>query len=474
MELRLFSSIDSFDEKAFRSLLAAMREAGRWIPASLEASKKFAEAAGVSTDTTLKLPSFWPHAAHAPKVEVFFSDAIVFFVADVNDLARATKGISWLFSGGNRRAPHWVSMRGTIIGAIGVTGSVQEKRIKEFAAAVGSVHTVSDLGGQPIEQIFNWRSWPNAHGILLGVPAHKQRDDIIGSFKEAFLEPGNTAAAEILANRELRKVIQRISKKPQGLSRRSRIDESTLKILQECERDGLISVDYVVRCRDKGEILARFSDSKAFDDGRTSGAVCRYCDRSWSQEATYEAFVLTDMARLLIRSSHWMTICVTKRLVDLGVHIDSVIWEASGAGEEIDILFGHHGYLWAVELKDSEFNENHARRFAYRIKLYDADAGLAVSTSQITPEADRVLRNSTSRRGVITSGERSVTSVELRNFNEEVAATFDKIGSSVAAEMLEALGVATGFDVPGVFRRMHPNEALSFRGMLDQARFLVR
>jgi hypothetical protein len=265
-------------------------------------------------------------------------------------------------------------------------------------------------------------------------------------------------------------LLHQVAKSPNGLLRKKRVDGQGRRILKSCEDIGLVVVEHLLSCKASNAIIARNRDLRVFRGEAASSTLCPQCRRPFVEEPVEEIYALSTLGRLLRDGNHWMTIWVTRQLVEIGVPLDSIIWEAAQANEEVDMLFGFHGRLWAVELKGSDFNVDHSRRFAYRMQLYEADGGLVVATGRVAQDAKKIHDSSLGRKGLFPSKRPPVLMVELENVSEALSSAFDIVGSELAKDMLKILGRAIGWDIPSIFKHMHPMEMASESGLLGPLR----
>ena len=147
----------------------------------------------------------------------------------------------------------------------------------------------------------------------------------------------------------------------------------------------------MLECRSTNVPLTRLASREQLESPEVRSLVCPSCNASFSDERIVTGYSLSDLGRSLSQRSHWMTIWITNLLVDLGVNLDSVVWNISDSGEEVDMLVEYLDNLWVFELKDRDFSTRDAYPLNYRRAKYKASAGMIVATDKIQREAQRVL-----------------------------------------------------------------------------------
>jgi hypothetical protein len=209
----------------------------------------------------------------------------------------------------------------------------------------------------------------------------------------------------------------------------------------------------MLQCKKSSAPLMRLVSREQLDDPTVGDLKCAVCNRRRADELLSEGHLVADLGRSLLRGSHWMTVWVTQRFLELGVPADAIVWNLEESGEEVDILVGFLSRLWILELKDREFGPRDAHPFGYRRARYRADEAIVITTDIVSPEAKRIFgelafevrfRGPRGRAG----GQGEPTYIE--GLDRVGGALQEAIDNASVAEALDALSVpslATGFDL---------------------------
>jgi hypothetical protein len=174
------------------------------------------------------------------------------------------------------------------------------------------------------------------------------------------------------------------------LARRGRRHEefaAALARIKECE---LLQAECLLQCRKTSAQLVRIRKPADMLQSTIEDLKCAHCGRPFSDELLSVGFTLTKEGRKLSQGSHWMTISVTEKLIELGVEQERIIWNVEDSGEEVDILAEHVNHLWIFELKDRDFGAGDAYPLNYRRVRYRADEAVVITTGKVDPGARRV------------------------------------------------------------------------------------
>jgi hypothetical protein len=188
------------------------------------------------------------------------------------------------------------------------------------------------------------------------------------------------------------------------------------------------------------------------------------CGATYGDHELVPAYSISKLGQDLAQSSHWMTIWVTKRLVNLGIPEEQIVWTVASGSEEIDIAVSFLGELWIFELKDREFGVGDALPFNYRHRVqYQAEEAMVITTEKVSPDAQRVLGEMAD--GAKPSGPASWALLQdkpnsskpiliegLETVDQRLKASLDNASARAAGERLRDLERATGFPVAAAVR----------------------
>lgn len=104
-------------------------------------------------------------------------------------------------------------------------------------------------------------------------------------------------------------------------------------------------------------------------------------------EITNDKFSLTKFGKKLHTKSYWMTIWLTKTLLDLGIPLKSIIWNAQEGSDEVDLVAQYKSKIWIFELKDKNFELDRAHLLPFRARKFKADRLFVITTGKIAKEA---------------------------------------------------------------------------------------
>jgi hypothetical protein len=144
----------------------------------------------------------------------------------------------------------------------------------------------------------------------------------------------------------------------------------------------LVETSYLLQCRNTSNPLTRLKDRNLLSTPTIGGLICASCGRPYSQELLSPGYSVSELGQRSIRGSHWLTVWITSRLVELDIPTESILWNLEFESEEVDLIVGFLGGLWIFELKDRDFAAGHAHALNYRRVRYGADKTFIVTTGK--------------------------------------------------------------------------------------------
>ncbi|MEW6049287.1 MAG: hypothetical protein AB1609_22920 [Bacillota bacterium] len=254
---------------------------------------------------------------------------------------------------------------------------------------------------------------PNWSPLTIGAP---QFDETIASsspsrvqFTKASLDPEEVRVARELAAGSTRNLVlglcaqQGFVREREMLGRKSSgSPEDLVHALEALRGAGVVRMEYLLECKRTGAPLTQLA-SPEYLNASMNVLRCPSCGTPFGQEALSPVYSPSDLARRLLQGSLWMTILTTSILSELGVPLDSILWNVSEAGGEVDMLVGFAGQLWIFELKDREFGAGDAYPLQYRQARYGADRAVIITTDKIALDAKRVFEEVNPGRGYLRS-----------------------------------------------------------------------
>lgn len=205
--------------------------------------------------------------------------------------------------------------------------------------------------------------------------------------KPVELHDGDTEIAELLQSSETRAFVRRLAQLGKARSVDAVADTSGVSA-QALMEHGAIRQEFLLVCRQDSHTLCTVQDRQEIEN---SGFNCSICGRKFPDELVQEVYALTDLGRRMLNSSHWMTVWVTKALMDLGVPKQAIAWGGTAGEDELDIIVELFGGEVFFELKDREFGLGDAYPFSSRVQRYGGTAGVVISTEGVAEEVKKFL-----------------------------------------------------------------------------------
>ncbi len=451
------------ESKEFFSTLNALTKSG-WPGAAFQAGKRFAELAEIPDDIQIR----GGLAIAGPDADVFFRPDGIFFLVSY-DIFRQQGGDSELYyrlSSTLRRLRINNGELGLAAGVISIEDGSPDllPRLEIFIKAVEEAVKSSVDGRKARHLKFQWASI-DATDRLEALKQKLTEEGVEPRFTIPVIDPADSNGAQVLADLQSRTLLMELkeatfAREPDILSRRGRKEEDARQVLRTLNEAGLINVQYLLQCRKNSTPLTRLANKKQLENEAVSTLQCAACSRTYNEELLTEGYVISDLGRKLITSSYWMTTWVTNRLTELGIPVDSILWNLEESGEEVDILVTFLGLLWILELKDREFGPGDAHPFRYRHVRYNANKAIIVTTTKVSEEAKRIFREldpprrpGVSRAAVASRGDGLPLYIEgLSNATKELRKAIDQASFDSAIQALELPSFMTGFDLSAVVK----------------------
>lgn len=204
--------------------------------------------------------------------------------------------------------------------------------------------------------------------------------------------PQEAVTSKLLANEEIRvatlKLAQNVKIKEIDFGK-----VASQKVLREMLREGLIEKQFLVSCKQDSHQIALVDDEIEFRDGTAGTVRCASCNRPFKDEKIETIFTISSYGKALTDKSRWMSIYVTELLTEFGLRKESIKWNATVGGDEIDIIADIFGRSIFFELKDREFGQGDAYAFLFRCDRFKANGAVVVSMSSASPEAHSTFKD---------------------------------------------------------------------------------
>lgn len=455
IETRTLTTQTKLEPGDLPPVLLKLSEDG-WKPALLESQRAFLQLAGVAG----KMPAAPVRESvfgrrFPPGIiggEVFFRDEDMYYVV-TNSSGQALwdrYSTSRLYRGEEAGQPQLE------VGVVSSGGSGLDERLKAFAQIFESTVKSSLDGRKTRHMTFDWRELqPGTPRLDKLIQASEEQG--APSLGRASLVPGEMEAAQVLTSKPARELLIELSeavfaREQDILGRKTKVQDDIRAALAELRRPGLLNVEYLLECKQRGTPLTRLRDPQQLRSAEIETLLCPSCGASFGQERLAEGYSLSDLGRKMCRQSHWMTIWVTYLLSDLGVPQDSVLWNISEAGEEVDLLVEFLEELWIFELKDREFGAGDAYPLNYRQVRYRANKAVVVTTEKVSRDAKRVfgeLAREARRPG--WSGPIYIEGLETAQ--EVLGSEIAKAALRYASQRLAIISELSGYDLGAVLSK---------------------
>lgn len=433
------------------SMLSCLAETG-WEPAILQSEKYFMQLAGVEdrvdVSTLCNRTDRYMHPFPAVIGDIIFRDADVYYVVN------STGEIAVDEFGSRIRVQEDNDPR-VEIGVISLDPKGLDDRLDLFASAVETAIKTALDGRKTRYMKFDWRS-EKRHTPRLDRLTNTSEEESRAVFARASLDDRRREAAETLRPKLARDIMielsgARFARERDILNRRSKIEEEVKKAISDLKDKGLVTTEYLLECKTSGTSLTRLREREQIENGTASAMRCPSCGSGFDEEVLSEGYTVSDLGQEMIRKSHWMTVWVTALLAKLGVPEDTILWNVTEDGEEVDLLMELFGQVWIFELKDREFGAGDATALNYRRVRYGAAKTIVVTTEKVSRDAKRVFtelqRDTVTRR---RGGQLPVYVEGLDKAPEVLQRELSGASLGYARRKVAALGAQTGHNLGAV------------------------
>jgi hypothetical protein len=375
--------------------------------------------------------------------EIFFANRDVYYCLNLAGSER------YIETADGRTFIEPVDGGGVEIGLLSRASDGTENQLLAFGRAFESA-TKASLDGRKTRHLqFEWKPVVVAARRPASVES-SEVDEPQVRFQKAVLDQPGISAAQALSTPISREIIIEISqagmvRERDLVGRRSKRQDEVRSVVEMLKVNGLIAVEYIIECKKSGAPLSRIDDPDRVASGEVKMLLCPSCGSSFADEVISPAYTVSPLGRSCIQKSHWMTIWVTDQLTQAGVPIESILWNVSESGEEVDLLVDFLGQIWIFELKDREFGAGDAHPFNYRRVRYNAQKAIVISTDKVSRDARRVFddlsrdRQQRSAQPVFVEG--------LENVRVALEKEVSKATVRYACNRLGQIEAITGFDI---------------------------
>lgn len=442
------------DVAEFLNILSRLSDA-EWKPAFFESKKTFFELAGIY-DMALMLgledEEYGLRRRYKPEDvngDVIFRAEDLYYILSIPEGGIARYVL--------RRRPHYQRDRdkqGLELGIITSVSQEIDERLDSFVEAVKAAIT-STFDGRKVRFInFQWEEKKIGTPRLDSIMADSEEESSL-KFLKVELKPEEVEAARVLENVFFKRLLRLVSqagflREKDILGQKSKDKKNYKDGLEELSKSGLLCEEYLLECKKTGMPLTRLKDPERLNKKEIGGLKCPSCNSDFSSESLSKGYSMSELGSKLTQGNHWMTIWITELLTKVGIPLESILWNISESGEEVDLLVEFFGRLWIFELKDREFGAGDAHPLNYRKVRYRADRSIIITTAQVSKDAKNVFeelaREARSRRTIPVYVE-GLESAEQILHKEITNASLHYAQAKVAL-----IGELTGYDFNTILR----------------------
>lgn len=427
-----------------------------WKPALLESQRAFLQLAGVAD----KMPAIpMRESAFGRRFppgliggEVFFQDKDMYYVVtNLTGQALWDRYVSFRPYRGEEAGQPQLE-----VGVVSPDRGELDERLRAFAQAFEDAFKSSLDGRKTRHMLFEWSELrPGTPRLDKLIQASQVQSG--PNLGRASLEEKEVQAAQCLTSKSTRELLIELSeagfaREQDILGRRAKAQDDIRTALAELRQSGLLNVEYLLECKQRGTPLTRLRDSQQLRSAEIETLLCPSCGASFGQERLVEGYSLSNLGRKMCRQSHWMTVWVTHLLSNFGVATDSILWNISEGGEEVDLLMEFLGELWIFELKDREFGAGDAYPLNYRQVRYRANKAVVVTTEKVSRDAKRVFEELA--REARRPGWSGPIYIEgLDTAQETLGKEIAKAALRYASQRLAAISELSGYNLGAIFSK---------------------
>lgn len=418
-----------------------------WTPVVLQANRNILNALGVANEDISILFNSDPYSRFGTrrtlKGDIFPIDEDLFYIVRHNSKDDDGRRVnSFTFDGKE-------ITEALEVGVITATTDDPSEKLRTFSDKIQQA-LVGKLDGRKTRHLkFDWRNLtPSVGKLKKAISGDEASEDV--KFASVEMSTELLEASSVLEDREIREVAIEISKA--GVAREADILKSSKKRKTTEEHLGsllnheILEASYILECKKTGHQLLKMDDPKRVEEKAVSELLCPHCSNAFSEEEVNRNFSLSEKGKSLIRSSHWQTIVVTGALLERDIPKDSILWNISDSGEEVDILAEVMDELWIFELKDREFGSGDAYPLNYRLTRYDANRTFIVTTDKVSKDAKKVLTELEKR----SMSHRDRSQIIYIEGHDKLEKSFDEQVASVVLDYtkrrISDLGRSLGYD----------------------------
>ncbi|MCE7872889.1 hypothetical protein DYH09_21255 [bacterium CPR1] len=239
-----------------------------------------------------------------------------------------------------------------------------------------------------IEEILGSKKWAP-------MPSISDRFRLLAEDAEPFrASDSDLEAAEVLANRGLRLLLNEVRKRPgqllsafPGKRQAGQLEAHA----NELDRMGLVTRIFEVFDRETGNKLLRTESYEALEEASTRGFKNFLSGRPIMEERVEQLLTLTERGRRLSQANIWLAFLVARELQRCGIAEQDILWISERDAHILDLFVAYQGALLFFEVQEDSVAPDQAFRFLTRARYFQPDAAFLVCPQQLNRDAVQVL-----------------------------------------------------------------------------------
>jgi predicted regulator of Ras-like GTPase activity (Roadblock/LC7/MglB family) len=239
-----------------------------------------------------------------------------------------------------------------------------------------------------IEEILGSKKWAP-------MPSISDRFRMLAEDAEPFrASPSDLEAAEVLANRGLRLLLNEVRKRPgqllsafPGKRQAGQLEAHA----NELDRMGLVTRIFEVFDRETGNKLLRTESYEALEEASSRGFKNFLSGRPIMEERVEQLLTLTERGRRLSQANIWLAFLVARELQRCGISEQDILWISERDAHILDLFVAYQGALLFFEVQEDSVAPDQAFRFLTRARYFQPDAAFLVCPQQLNRDAVQVL-----------------------------------------------------------------------------------
>lgn len=174
--------------------------------------------------------------------------------------------------------------------------------------------------------------------------------------------------------------------------------QSADALLERLVRNGLMTKDFVVLCKEKGQQIIKVGSRQAIEETSQKGLKCFLCGKPISEESIEELLSCTDLARKMMYNGYWMPVRIVEGLAKVGVRAKDVVQETDD--EIFSLYFFSAGEIVLVAPFDRKLGLSDAYALNAKLSVNDAGMGVLIGTHPLSPMVKEFLVQSNPDRAL--------------------------------------------------------------------------